>query len=357
MAEKIHVHHKSFFVGGTYHGPESERVMSGQMYVEALIPERDNHAFPLVLIHGGGQTGTNWLTTPDGRPGWAEWFASRGWRVFILDRPACGRSTWHADSDMPQEMISASKIEKFFTAPKDHAAWPQARLHTQWPGKGRMGDPFFDQYYASLVPSVAKAEGERLMQAAGPALLDIIGPAVLIGHSQGGLHTWLIGDARPGLVKAIIAVEPSGPPYKDIVAGRTVNHQNRLWGLTINPLTYVPEVTEDSPLVFEQQGDAELPGRIAVWSQGGPLRRLVNLAKVRVLVFTAQASYHALFDHFTVDYLNQAGVMAEHVRLDYHGICGNGHMMMLERNSLDIAALIECRIVSLIGEQTDQVLH
>ena len=319
------------------------------MYVEALIPERDNHSFPLVLIHGDGQTGMNWLTTPDGRQGWAEWFASRGWRVFILDRPACGRSTWHADSDGAQEMISASNIEKFFTAPKEHGAWPHARFHTQWPGKGRIGDPFFDQYYASLVPSVGKAEGERLMQAAGSALLDMIGPAILIGHSQGGLHTWLIGDARPGLVKAIIAVEPSGPPYKDITEGHMANHQNRLWGLTINPLTYDPAVTEDLPLVFEQQQNAEPSGRIAVWSHGGPLRRLVNLAKTRVLVFTAQASYHALFDHFTVDYLMQAGVEAEHVRLEDQGICGNGHMMMLEKNSLDIAALIECRIISLLG--------
>ena len=345
---KMYVQRKSFFVGGTYHGPESQRVMTGQMYVESFIPEQVNHLLPLVLIHGGAQTAMNWMTTPDGRPGWAEWFASRGWRLYILDRPACGRSAWQAEHDGPREMVSTSKIEKYFTAPKDLEAWPQARLHTQWPGAGHIGDPIFDQYYASLVPDLPKAGSERSMHAAGVALLDQIGPAILVGHSQGGLHTWLIGDARPDLVKAIIAVEPSGPPYRDIMADSTNMNQDRPWGLTIGPLAYEPEVTQDSPLQFEQQKVAGSSERLALWSQSGIPRRLVNLAKVPVCVITSQASYHALFDNFTVRYLLQAGVVAEHVRLENHGIYGNGHMMMLEKNNLEIAALIEHLIMSLV---------
>ena len=245
-------------------------------------------------------------------------------------------------------MVSASKVEKYFTAPKDFGAWPQAQQHTQWPGSGHIGDPYFDQYYASLVPDLPKVESEHVMQAAGAALLDQIGPAILIGHSKGGLHTWLIGDARPDLVKAIIAVEPSGPPYRDIMADSTKISQDRLWGLTIGPLAYEPEVTQDSPLAFEQQKDAGSSGRLALWSQSGIPRRLVNLAKVPVRVITSQASYHALFDHFTVRYLLQAGVVAEHVRLESHEIYGNGHMMMLEKNNLEIAELIEHSIILLV---------
>ena len=346
----MYVRHKSFFVGGTYQGPESQRVMTGQMYVESFIPEQVNHPLPLVFIHGFAQTAMNWMTTPDGRPGWAEWFASRGWRLYIIDRPACGRSAWQGEHDGPQEMVSASTIEKYFTAPKELGSWPQARLHTQWPGSGHIGDPYFDQYYASLVPDLPKADNERLMQAAGVALLDQIGPAILIGHSQGGQYTWLIGDARPDLVKAVIAIEPSGPPYKDIMASSTKKNQDRMWGLTIRPLAYEPEVTQGSPLAFEQQADPGSSGGLAFWSQSGIPRRLVNLAKVPVCVITAQASYHALFDHFTVRYLLQAGVVAEHVRLEDHGICGNGHMMMLENNNLDIVALIERLIISLVGQ-------
>ena len=44
------------------------------------------------------------------------------------------------------------------------------------------------------------------------ALLDKIGPAILLTHSQSGAFGWPVADARPDLVKAIVAVEPNGPP-------------------------------------------------------------------------------------------------------------------------------------------------
>ena len=29
---------------------------------------------PIVMVHGGGQTGSGWISTPDGREGWAQYF-------------------------------------------------------------------------------------------------------------------------------------------------------------------------------------------------------------------------------------------------------------------------------------------
>src|SRR6185295_14449294 len=52
----------------------------------------------------------------------------------------------------------------------------------------------------------------------------------------------------------------------------------------------------------------------------------------------SEASYHAAYDHCTVKYLQQAGVHPEWVKLADAGIHGNGHMMMLEKNNMDIAA-------------------
>ena len=46
----------------------------------------------IVFLHGAGQTGTDWLQTPDGRPGWARFFTSRGYVVYMVDYPARGRS-------------------------------------------------------------------------------------------------------------------------------------------------------------------------------------------------------------------------------------------------------------------------
>ena len=53
------------------------------------------------------------------------------------------------------------------------------------------------------------------------ALLDKIGPAIVLTHSQSGAYGWLIADARPKLVKALVSIEPNGPPvYEIVVQGR-----------------------------------------------------------------------------------------------------------------------------------------
>ena len=59
-----------------------------------------------------------------------------------------------------------------------------------------------------------------------------------------------------------------------------------------------------------------------------------------ILIVTSQASYHAVYDHCTSEYLSWAGVEHDFVRLPDHGIVGNGHMVMLEKNSHDIAAFL-----------------
>jgi hypothetical protein len=50
-----------------------------------------------------------------------------------------------------------------------------------------VGDPEVDQFYASVVPSLGNQESETLMREAGTALLEKIGPAVRMVHSQGGV--------------------------------------------------------------------------------------------------------------------------------------------------------------------------
>jgi pimeloyl-ACP methyl ester carboxylesterase len=332
------MHREQFFVGGEYVGPAEARVMHGQMYAEMMTPDKVTHPYPIVLIHGLAQTAANWLTTPDGRQGWAEWFVEHGWQVCIVDQPARGRSAWQPGVDGPVSSVTVSTIETLFTAPEDTGAWPQARLHTQWPGgpqKGHAGDPVFDQFYASQVPSLANSESESLMQAAGAALLDRIGPAVLLTHSQGGLFGWLIADVRPNLVKGIVAVEPAGPPYKDAVFQTGVD---RTWGLTSRPLVYDPP---GAPLEFEQEAEADMGDLMPCWVQKSPPRRLTNLVGIPILVATSEASYHAMYDHCTARYLQQAGVDASFVRLADAGIRGNGHLMMLEKNNLEIAAFLD----------------
>jgi len=41
------------------------------MYVEVMVPHEIQHPYPIVFLHGAGQTGVDYLQTPDGRSGWA----------------------------------------------------------------------------------------------------------------------------------------------------------------------------------------------------------------------------------------------------------------------------------------------
>lgn len=52
---------------------------------------------------------------------------------------------------------------------------------------------------------------------------------------------------------------------------------------------------------------------------------------------TSQSSYHAVYDDCTAQYLAQAGVNVEHVKLEHVGIFGNGHMFFMEKNNIAIA--------------------
>jgi pimeloyl-ACP methyl ester carboxylesterase len=298
--------------------------------------------YPLVLIHGAAQTATNWMGTPDGRKGWAEYFVEQGYVVYMIDQPMRGRSAWHP-ADGATRMFTAAQEEFQFTSPELTGTWPQAKKHTQWPGdgpnKGRRGDPAFDAFYATQVETVTSNEETQLRnQAAGAALLDKIGPAIILTHSQSGPFGWLIADARPALVKGIVAIEPSGPPFENAIIG---TGKGRAWGVADVPLTYDPPVKEPAEIAVEREEMADAPDLFACWMQKEPARKLVNLKSIPAVVVAAEASYHAVYDHCTVKYLNQAGVKTELVRLEDKGLHGNGHMVMLEKNNLEIARVLD----------------
>jgi pimeloyl-ACP methyl ester carboxylesterase len=344
-----------FYVGGHYvpSAESGKEMMDGQIYVEVLAPKDVRRPFPLVLIHGAAQTATNWMGTPDGRKGWAEYFVEQGYVVYMVDQPMRGRSAWHP-ADGPTRMFSAEQEEFQFTASEITGTWPQAKKHTQWPGdgsnKGRKGDPIFDAFYATQVETViSNEETQKHNQAAAAALLDKIGPAIILTHSQSGPFGWLIADARPQLVKAVIAIEPAGPPFENSI---NASGKARAWGVADIPLTYDPPAKEAAEIAVEREAKADGPDLFTCWMQRAPARQLVNLKNIPTVVVTSEASYHATYDHCTVKYLNQAGVNTQFIRLEDKGIHGNGHMVMLEKNNLDIAHLLDDWVVQNVRAST-----
>src|ERR1700749_554151 len=267
-----------FYVGGKYSGEPGKEIMQGQTYVEVLAPKDVRQPYPLVLIHGAAQTATNWMGTPDGRKGWAEYFVEQGYVVYMIDQPMRGRSAWHP-GDGATRMFTAKNEQFQFTAIETDGTWPGREKHTQWPGeganKGKKGDPIFDAFYATQVETVVSAEEtEQRNKDPGAARLDRIGPAIVLTHSQSGAFGWLIADARPRLVKAIVAIEPAGPPFEASIIG---TGRTRPWGPVDIPIAYDPPVKDPSEIAIEREAKPDGPDLFTCWMQTSPARQLVNL--------------------------------------------------------------------------------
>lgn len=275
------------------------------LFVEWEAPETIRKPFPLVLVHGGGGQITDWRGTPDGRPGWMQRFVDEGFAVFAVDRPAHGRSWNHPDVvGEPGSPFTAEASKGLFA--------PGIPGHTQAPWGDSPGEPVFDQLTAGMgfLPKDL-AESHRLDQARLAALLDRIGPAVLVTHSAGGPAGWLALDARPDLVRGIVAIEPMGPQFSTLFEGGDL-----VWGLSAAPLNYEPPVVDVAGL-RERIADHRLPSHA-----GKP-----------IVVVVGEASPFTAFEADVVAHLRQIGADTTFMNLADHGVRGNGHAPMLERNS------------------------
>ena len=334
--------HGFFYAGGEYVGEPGQETMGGAMYVEVLVPKEILHPYPIVFLHGAGQTGVDWLQTPDGRPGWAYNFVDMGYVVYMQDFPARGRSQYVPGVDGDINIRNAPGIEQIFTASAATADFPQASKHTQWPGTGRMGDPVADAFMKTQVQFIGGRQAQMTIDA-NVALLDMIGtPVILFTHSQGGWFGWNIADPRPDLVRVIVTAEPAAPPIRGVDTTNVVYREagGLAWGVGNTPITYDPPVSEPSELQVELQMEAEGPDLVPCYQQVEPARQLINLTDIPVLFLNGEGGYHRIFDHCLANWLNQAGVVTEYVRMEEVGLPGNGHMMMLELNSKEIADFV-----------------
>ncbi len=272
----------SYFWFGVEHATLARgTVVNGmQMYVEHWIPAQVRHPYPVVLVHGGYGQGTDWMSTPDGRRGWASHLIEQGYKVYVVDRPGQGRNPYHPwvhgtlDAQAPTFERAASTIGG---APNQAAA----NLHTQWPGSGDANDAAIAQVVASMgQPMGNNAITQNVWRTRGAMLLDEIGPSILVTHGDASVFAWVAAQERPNLVKAVVAVEQSAQSL-----------------------------------------------------QGQTPERLAKLLNIPVAIVTAEASPSTTTDPGIATSLRQAGLRVEHIRLAERGIRGNGPMVMMERNS------------------------
>lgn len=279
------------------------------LYYERLAPERPT-GDPLVLVHGGAHTGACYRATPDGRPGWADDFLAQGFEVFVPD----------------------------------------------WPGSGRSG----------YVP-MDVLRGELVVAALG-ALLEHIGrPVTVLVHSMSGPYGFKLLETARRHVARLVAVAP-GPPG-NIQPQPTIQAEDDE-AVEVQALALRWRLPKQQPFVFERQmAVAKLIGRGRRFPMaaldtylaslqpvaprllyerqnvGGNQLRLsepVDLDGARVLVLTGtdDTDHPRSVDEPIVAWLVERAARADFCWLGDRGIQGNGHMLMLEDNSAEIARII-----------------
>jgi pimeloyl-ACP methyl ester carboxylesterase len=291
--------------------PGPGTTISGQMYVGYQLVANKRHPYPLVLVHGGGGQATDYMGTPDGRDGWLDYFLAAGFDVYFVDRPAHGRSpnnTGYGNLNAPP---TTQFIANTFTI--------QSK---QYPGGGKADSKEVILHTASSEPGPTVPMS--ILKEDLAELLDRIGPAIVVTHSAGGPSGWLSLEARPKLVKGVLAIEPA--------MGITDNLAPLI---TFKPALAAGEKIETVEL------PAEGPGLNACRLQPEGKVHTVPAYAGKQILFVVSPNSFPMFTptvHCSVKTLNQLGANAKLARLkEDFGIEGNGHFMNEELNNGEIA--------------------
>ena len=346
-----------FFVGGKIDPAVEGSPMVGHMYVEYMIPQRLRHRYPIVMVHGGSQTGTNFTGTPDGREGWAQYFVRRGYAVYVVDQVARGRSAHWSQSQGKVADGNLGRTEQRFVAPERFKLWPQAHFAHAMAGRRQAGRCRLRPVLClaiSLARRFRQAAADQPAGARRAARQDRPGDPA---HAFAVRRLRLAGrrcaaESGEGQHRGR-AERPAGPTSSTSRARRTGSptirkRRFRAWARCRSP------TTRRSPAAPSSNSSARTsptsPNSRAAGCRRSRRASSPNVAKVPILIVTSEASYHAGYDHCTAAYLTQAGVKNTLIRLADVGIHGNGHMMMLEKNSDDIA-----RVAGVTKERVCQI--
>ena len=190
-------------------GLDGDSYWAHQVYVHYQVPERQR-GLPIVMLHGAGQTGATWESTPDGREGFQSLFLRMGHPVYTVDLPHAGRAgspeigpgggLAHPPSRGGERMNFV--LSRLGPVPFEY--FP----NSQFPRQG------FDAFCRQDVPFI-NFKPEFLANAL-TELTERTGPIILFTHSNSGMVGWLAATNN-AKVKGVVAFEPGGFLFPDEV--------------------------------------------------------------------------------------------------------------------------------------------
>lgn len=154
--------------------------------------------YPLVFLHGAGQSAKTWGTTPDGREGFQNIFLRKDFPVYLVDQPRRGQA---GQSTVAAELTATTNDQAWFNMFRV-GQYPNYFDNVQFPKDAES----LNQYFRQMTPNTG-AYDEQLISDSMAAVLKRSGPSILITHSQGGGPGWWTAIKSEN-VKAIVSYEP-----------------------------------------------------------------------------------------------------------------------------------------------------
>jgi hypothetical protein len=290
-------------------------------YVEWQIPDNPRR-LPLVMVHASSTK--TWDTTFDGREGFRNIFLRRGFPVYLTDLPRTGRA---GQGCAPTSYVPQPNHDQVWFTNWRLGIWlpgdptPDFYPGVQFPQTPRALNEFFRIQY----PEFNAPENEQVETDALAALLNELGPSVLLTHSSTGIRGWItatktvnaagIVSYEPGDVVFPEGEMPAPIPRADgmmVAAGRPIPMADFL------KLTKVP--------IQVIWGDY-IPSALEKVNVGPRLtldNRRVNVQRAKLMV----------------EAINRHGGNAANVMLPDIGVRGNTHFPMLDLNNVKIADLL-----------------
>lgn len=317
----------SFFAGGTVvqnegtydfakpTNPQGQTLHGDHAYVFYQKPV-NAHKYPLVFLHGAGQSAKTWETTPDGRDGFQNIFLSRGYSVYLVDQPRRGKAGRATISGN----IAAVPDDQMWFDNFRLGRYPNFYKNSQFP----QDKESLNQFYRQVTPNTGDYDANMISDAMAK-VFDKAGEGILVTHSQGGGPGWLTA-IKSDKVKAVIAYEPG------------------------------------SGFVFPE---GEVPQPLATSSPFGalageaiPLEDFMKLTKIPIVIYYGDNIATKPTDEWNkdswrvrlemakiwADTINRHGGDATVIHLPDIGITGNTHFPFADLNNVEVANAMEAWI-------------
>ena len=116
----------------------------------------------------------------------------------------------------------------------------------------------------------------------------------------------------------MVALEPGGPQFGGVDTAKVeAGPRNpNSWGLTNNRYEYDPPANSPADLKAVLEAKQERPDEVRCWMQEEPARKLAKWQNIRILMASANATYHRVYDPCIPKFLKQAGAQVEFYRLE-----------------------------------------